>query len=93
MSLEHSPARSHVRRYAFKISEFCEAHRISRGKFYELKAKGLAPRITNVDGVQIITEEDAATWRRERSEESAFTTAAPAPNPAEPSPQHAQPAE
>jgi len=68
MSLEHSPARGGVARYAFKISEFCEAHRISRGKFYQLKAKGLAPRITNVDGAQIITVEDAASWRRERAD-------------------------
>ncbi len=85
MSLEHSPARNSVRRHAFKIAEFCEAHRISRSKFYMLKAKGLAPRITDVDGVQIITEEDAAAWRRERAEEA--TAAAPVT--AESSPQHA----
>jgi hypothetical protein len=71
MSIEHSPARSSVKRHAFKIAEFCEAHRISRSKFYILKAKGLAPRITDVDGVQIITEEDAAAWRRERAEAAA----------------------
>jgi hypothetical protein len=78
MSLEHSPARS-GERYALKISEFCATHRISRGKFYQLKAKGLAPRITDVDGVQIITIEDAAAWRRERAEETAATTVAEAP--------------
>jgi hypothetical protein len=70
-------------RYAFKISEFCATHRISRGKFYQLKAKGLAPRITEVDGIQFISVEDAATWRRERSEASTTTTAAPAPASAE----------
>src|SRR5437016_5535831 len=86
MSLEHSPARNSVRRHAFKIAEFCEAHRISRSKFYMLKAKGLAPRITDVDGVQIITEEDAAAWRRARAEE----TAAPSPIAAEPAEQHLQ---
>jgi hypothetical protein len=79
MSIEHSPARSSVKRHAFKIAEFCEAHRISRSKFYLLKSKGLAPRITDVDGVQIITEEDAAAWRRERAEGAA----APAPVAAE----------
>jgi hypothetical protein len=73
MSLEHSPARG-GERYAFKISEFCATHRISRGKFYQLKAKGLAPRITDVDGVQIITVEDAAAWRRERAEEATAST-------------------
>ncbi len=85
MSLEHSPARG-GERYAFKISEFCATHRISRGKFYQLKAKGLAPRITDVDGVQIITIEDAAAWRRARAEE----TAAPSPIAAEPAEQHLQ---
>ncbi len=82
MSLEHSPARN-GERCAFKISEFCEAHRISRSKFYLLKSKGLAPRITDVDGAQIITVEDAARWRRERAEDA--TAAAPvAATPAKP---------
>jgi hypothetical protein len=70
MSLEHSPARG-GERCAFTISEFCNAHRISRSKFYILKNKGLGPRVTDVDGKQIITIEDAATWRRERAEEAA----------------------
>jgi len=70
MSLEHSPARG-GERCAFKIAEFCAAHRISRSKFYILKAKGLAPRITDVDGARIITVEDAAAWRRERAEAAA----------------------
>jgi hypothetical protein len=88
MSIEHSPTRQP--RYAFKISEFCEAHRISRGKFYELKAKGLAPRISNIDGVQVVMIEDAAAWRRERSEASAATISSPAPKlaHAEQYPQH-----
>jgi hypothetical protein len=72
MSLEQSPARG-GERCAFKIAEFCAAHRISRSKFYILKAKGLAPRITDVDGAQIITVEDAARWRRERAEEAQQT--------------------
>jgi hypothetical protein len=70
MSLEHSPTRSGIPRYAFKISEFCEAHAISRSKFYILKSKGLAPRITDLDGAQVITIEDAAAWRKERAEDA-----------------------
>jgi hypothetical protein len=91
MSLEHSPARTN-RRCAFTISEFCDAHRISRSKFYLLKAKGKAPRITDLDGKQIITDEDAAAWRRERSEETAPVATAPAPIAVEPQPQQATPA-
>jgi hypothetical protein len=75
MSLEHSSARG-GERCVFTISEFCNAHRISRSKFYLLKNKGLGPRVTDVDGKQIITIEDAATWRRARAEEA---SAAPAP--------------
>jgi hypothetical protein len=77
MSLDHSPARGRIPHQAYTISEFCEAHRISRGLFYILKGQGLAPRITLLAGKQIITDEDAATWRRERSEASA------SPEPAE----------
>jgi hypothetical protein len=69
MSIEDSPART-GRRFAATISEFCVEHRISRSKFYILKNKGLAPRITDVDGKQIITDEDAAAWRRERAEDA-----------------------
>jgi hypothetical protein len=69
MSLEHSPARS-GERYAFRIDEFCSAHRISRAKFYLLKKAGKAPRIADVDGVQLITVEDAAVWRAERAAEA-----------------------
>jgi hypothetical protein len=74
---EHTPPA----RCAFKIAEFCAAHRISRSKFYILKGKGLAPRVTDVDGAQIISVEDAAAWRRERAEEA--SAAAPVTKPAE----------
>ena len=77
-------------RYAFKIAEFCVAHRISRSKFYILKSKGLAPRVTDLDGAQVIFEEDAAAWRRERAE----AAAAPAPTSTAASTEpHLQPAE
>jgi hypothetical protein len=67
MSLEHSPARS-GERYAFTINEFCDAHRISRSKFYLLRKQGLAPEITDIDGKQIIFAEHAAKWRTERKD-------------------------
>jgi hypothetical protein len=55
-------------RKASTIDEFCEEHRISRGLFYVLRKKGLAPRVTKLGSKQIITIEDAAAWRKAISE-------------------------
>jgi hypothetical protein len=63
VSLEHSLVRS-GERYAFKISEFCETHRISRALFYKLKRAGDAPALTPEN---LITVEAAAEWRRKRT--------------------------
>jgi hypothetical protein len=57
----------HIARRAFRVVEFCAAHGVSRGKYYQLKKLGLGPHETDVDGVIIITEEDAARWRKQRS--------------------------
>ena len=62
MSLEHSPARD---RAAYTISEFCDAHRISRGTLYNMWSKGGGPRWMNVRARRIITIEAAADWRAE----------------------------
>jgi hypothetical protein len=48
---------------AFTIQEFCDAHRISRAHYYNLKRRGLGPVETDVGGVIIITKESAAVWR------------------------------
>ena len=63
MSLEHSPARDGGRA-AYTIAEFCEAHRISRSKLYQLFDEGHGPRTMNVGTRRLITEEAAADWRR-----------------------------
>jgi hypothetical protein len=56
---------------AYTLKEFCQAHRISVAFFYELRKLGLAPRTMSGLGVkQIISGEEAARWRRERTEES-----------------------
>jgi hypothetical protein len=65
MSLEHSPAREGTR-YAFTISEFCDAHRISRSWLYQEWASGRGPRVKKIGTKNIITIEDAAAWRAER---------------------------
>lgn len=65
MSLEHSPARSGLDRAAYTIAEFCEAHRISRSKLYQLWQAGAGPAFKNIGTKKIITTEAAAAWRRQ----------------------------
>jgi hypothetical protein len=62
MSLEHSPARQN-QRACFTVAEFCDSHRISRSKLYELWRHGAGPRWKNVGAKRIITGEAAADWR------------------------------
>jgi hypothetical protein len=64
MSLEHSPARQ-LERAAFTIAEFCEAHRISRSKLYQLWRDGTGPRFKRIGVKIIISNEAAADWRRD----------------------------
>jgi hypothetical protein len=58
MSTEHTPA-------AFTITEFCQAHRISRSMLYKLWSAGTGPRVKNIGVKKIITAEAAAEWRAE----------------------------
>ena len=51
-------------------SGFCDAHRISRAHYYNLKRRGLGPDETDVVGVIIITAHNAARWRRQRERSS-----------------------
>ena len=59
--------RSPPPRGAYTIREFCEAHRISQSKYFELKRAGLAPEEMQIDSRRIITIEAAARWRRRRN--------------------------
>ena len=60
---------------AFRVQEFCDQHRISKAHYYNLRKQGLGPRETDVDGVTIITAEDAAAWRAGLSAMSARKSA------------------
>jgi hypothetical protein len=65
-------------RSASTITEFCEAHRISRTRYYELKDEGLAPDEMVVGRRRLISNEAAARWRAAREAKSGAETAAPA---------------
>jgi hypothetical protein len=58
-------------RAAFTITEFCEAHRISRSKLYQLWAAGIGPRFMKIGAKVLISVEAAADWRREREQAAA----------------------
>jgi hypothetical protein len=53
-------------RAAFTVPEFCEAHRISQAKYYEMKKEGWGPVEMEVGRRRLISYEAAAEWRRER---------------------------
>jgi hypothetical protein len=58
-------------RAAFTIAEFCQAHRISRSKLYQLWAAGIGPRFMKVGVKVLVSIEAAADWRREREQAAA----------------------
>src|SRR6516164_7823037 len=59
-------------RAAFTVPEFCEAHRISQAKYYEMKKEGWGPVEMEVGRRRVISYEAASVWRRER--ERGFAT-------------------
>lgn len=61
----------HGQKLAFSISEFCEYHGISRAHFYNIAKTGVGPRMMEVGGRKIISQEAAEAWRREREAASA----------------------
>jgi len=58
-----------LERKAYRIEEFCDVHRLSRSKYFELRKEGFGPRETRFEDSRtvIITEEAAAEWRAKRS--------------------------
>src|SRR5437016_1380121 len=65
-----------IRRYAMEIDpkrslsqdQFCWLENISRAKFYQLKKRGLAPTVTNIDGLLRISPEAREEWHERMAE-------------------------
>ena len=55
---------------AYSIPEFCRRHNISRGSYYNLKARDEGPREARVLNRILITKEAAEAWRRARELET-----------------------
>ena len=56
---------------AYRVTQFCDAHGISRASFYLLDRQGKAPRTFSVGKRRLISKEAAAAWRRAREKEEA----------------------
>ena len=58
-----------VERKAFTVGEFCDAYRISKAQYYEMKKDGKAPAEAHVRGRVIISLAAAEKWLEERQAE------------------------
>ena len=56
--------RARLFRCAFSIAEFCDAHRISRSKLYQMFREGTGPRVMRIGTRCLISIEAAEEWRR-----------------------------
>jgi predicted DNA-binding transcriptional regulator AlpA len=54
-------------RCVFTIPQFCEAHDISYGHFYKMQRDGTGPRTMKMGTRRVISVEEAARWRAERT--------------------------
>jgi predicted DNA-binding transcriptional regulator AlpA len=52
---------------AMSIREFCNRHSFSLSFFYLLEERGQAPRTMQVGGRRLISVEEAARWRAQRT--------------------------
>ncbi len=59
----------------YDVTAFCETHRISRGKFYELLSDGRGPRVMKIGRRTLISGEEAVRWRERMVAETAPTSA------------------
>ena len=66
VSKNRRPQLALAERSVSTIEEFCDAHRISRALYFELKKQGLTPVEMAVGRLRLISHESAAAWRRKQ---------------------------
>jgi hypothetical protein len=54
-------------RAVYTIPEFCKAHDISYGFFYSMQRNGTGPKTMKMGTRRVISVEEAARWRAERT--------------------------
>ena len=55
---------------ASTVDEFCHAHRISRGTFYNLLKDNRGPSIMKIGARTLVSSEAAAAWRRRMEQQT-----------------------
>jgi hypothetical protein len=65
-----------VERGSWSEPEWCVRHNISLSKLRKMKLNGTAPRVTKVDGIRRITNEDDKAWLDANKEKEEPTNAA-----------------
>lgn len=63
MTNEKAPRNGSVPQQAFSIAQFCRDHGISRGMYYLLRKRQLAPATMKLGRRSLISAESAARWR------------------------------
>jgi len=59
----------------FTVNEFCESHRISRARFYEMLREGVGPKVMKCGSRTLVSVEAAADWRRRMESAAAESSA------------------
>ncbi len=54
-----------MKKETYSIKQFCEAHNISRAKFYLLVNEGKAPKLMKVGRRRLVSLESAKDWRQQ----------------------------
>lgn len=67
-----------MNKQAFTIAEFCEAYKISRGRFHELEKAGLGPKTYRIASRPYVSLSAAQEWQR-RMEDGAAESFKPLP--------------
>jgi hypothetical protein len=60
---------------AYSVEQFCRVHDISIGFFYTLLKAGTGPRVMKIGTRTLISAEEAARWRDERTAASSNNVA------------------
>jgi len=60
---------------SYTVNEFCQAEKICRATYYNLKKAGKGPRVMRVGSQDRITSEARANWQRKREADAAAEAA------------------
>jgi predicted DNA-binding transcriptional regulator AlpA len=71
-----APAQDQIFRGSMSLQDWCEYRGFSRGLFYRLEKRGLAPRTHRAGARRLVSAEADREWLRQRESESELQTTA-----------------